>query len=120
MRKILYSPGYGAGWSSWSSGKVARLMLEYKPIVEALERGESMILEGKNKYSSSIPDEEKYHPAIIQLIEECKKLGENYVCVLGADKLSICPVEDGELVKIDEYDGSESVIRLGHDDSEWM
>lgn len=41
MRKILYSPGYGAGFVSWSHGssKQKKFMLEYKPFVEFLEGG---------------------------------------------------------------------------------
>jgi len=41
MRKILYSPGFGAGWTSWHDGsKEAKLfMLEYRPFIEYLEAG---------------------------------------------------------------------------------
>lgn len=39
MRKILYSPGYGAGWSTWGGDtpEQKKFMLEYKPFIEALE-----------------------------------------------------------------------------------
>lgn len=40
MRKILYSPRYGAGWVSWYSGSNEEKlwMLEYPGFVQALER----------------------------------------------------------------------------------
>ena len=39
MRKILYSPGFGAGWVSWNDeGRDEQLfMLEYQPFIERLE-----------------------------------------------------------------------------------
>lgn len=39
MRKILYSPGFGAGWVSWHTGDPAqqKFMLEYPGFVEALQ-----------------------------------------------------------------------------------
>lgn len=121
MRKILYSPGFGAGWSSWNSGPIKKLMLTYQPIIDAIERGESMILDGVDEYNTAnICPAKIYHPAVCQLIDECNRLGYGYVCVLGASSLRICEVADDEQVKIDEYDGSESVCRRGYDSGEWM
>ena len=98
-RKILYSPGFGAGWTTWNSGEVAKLMLTYAPIVEALERGEKMHEE---------------HPAVKQLQAEClEKFGETHVCVLGADSLCVREV-DGRVI-VNEYDGNESITEEGTD-----
>lgn len=38
-RKILYSPGYGAGWTTWHMGPPDQqeFMLSYEPFIEALE-----------------------------------------------------------------------------------
>ena len=38
-RKVLVSPGFGAGWSSWSYGSKegAQFLAEYQPIIEFLE-----------------------------------------------------------------------------------
>jgi hypothetical protein len=103
MRKILYSPGFGAGWSTWNSGEVASFMLEYAPIIEALERGEEL---GET------------HPAVVQLEKDClEKFGEKYVCVLGADQLRVCQVRGR--VQINVYDGHESVEEEG-DSQGWM
>lgn len=103
MRKILYSPGFGGGWSSWNRGPVAQLMLEYTPIIEAIERGEEM---------------HKNHPAIQQLEKEAKeKFGEEYVCTLGADRLRVARVSGR--IRIKEYDGYESFEEEG-DLQGWM
>ena len=100
-RKILYSPGYGAGWSSWNSGEVAKYMLTYQPIIEHIEA-----------------DKGPVPPALLdQLQRECaEKFGDGYVCVLGADQLKIWTGTGP--VKIEEYDGNESVTTP--DDIDWM
>ena len=91
-RKILVSPGYGAGWTTWNPGEVARYMLDYEPIISAIERGETV---GED------------HPAVLKLQAEClEKFGESHVCVLGADDLIVVEV-DGP-VHVTEYDGYES------------
>lgn len=43
MRKILYSPGYGAGWTTWNGGdkKQKKFMLEYTPFVVACESADN-------------------------------------------------------------------------------
>ena len=107
MRKILYSPGYGAGWTSWCRNKeVKKLMINYPPIVEALERNEKLT---------------ENHPAVLQLIEDITNIfGEDEVPFLGgvAD-LTIEKVPDGALVRITEYDGFEEVeIKDSYD--EWL
>jgi hypothetical protein len=117
MRKILYSPGFGAGWSTWNSGEVAKFMLEYKPIIEALERGEKIFDNRHTDYNTKVTTGEA-HPALLQLEKDClEKFGEDYVCVLGADDLRVLEVEGR--VRIGEYDGSESVEEEGSF-SGWM
>lgn len=104
-RKILLSPGFGAGWSSWNSGETAKYMLTYQPIIDFLEHG--------GKFPSTEGDK-----LLTQLEQECKeKFDEDYVCVLGADDLTVITV-DG-LVRIHEYDGSESFETKGSYDG-WM
>jgi hypothetical protein len=103
MRKILYSPGYGAGWTSWNTGEVAKLMIDYQPIIDALEGGDMM---------------SDRHPAVIQLKQECsEKFGESYVCFLGAENLKVATVSGK--VRINEYDGSESYEEEGSY-NEWL
>jgi hypothetical protein len=87
---VLYSPGFGAGWSTWNSGDgVAEAMLFDKRIVELVEadkRGE-------------ITDE---------LLEGW--YDDDYVCVLGADDLDIAWLPIGTQFRVEEYDGSEYII----------
>ena len=102
-RKILVSPGFGAGWTTWNSGETAKYMLTYQPVIDALENGEELT---------------DSHPAIEQLKEDCRLMfGEEYVCVLGMRDLEV--VEVSGRVRIHEYDGSESYEEEGHYDG-WM
>jgi hypothetical protein len=93
MKKVLVSPGYGAGWSSWNSGKVAKFMAEYEPIIEAIENG---------------VDLDKDHELVTKMVEEInEQFGEDYVCVLGASQLVVRTVAGP--YRITDYDGFESV-----------
>ncbi len=116
MRKILYSPGFGAGWTTWNSGEVAKYMVDYKPIIDFIEAGGSF----KDEETKGITDNtlEEVHPLLRQLYTDCKeKFGSDYVCTLGADDLRVATVNGR--VRIHEYDGSE---RLEEEDSYdgWM
>ena len=107
MRKILYSPGYGAGWTSWCSDKeVKKLMIDYPPIIEALEKKEEL---------------DENHPAVLQMVKDIQnKFGEEKIPYLGGvSDLTIKEVPDEALVRITEYDGYESVeIQDSYD--EWL
>ena len=93
--KVLISRGYGAGWSTWHSGEVAKYMRTYAPIIEALEKGEEI--------------ENECHPLVEQMVKEIKELfGNDYVCVLGIDGLEVVDVEPPFM--IDEYDGAEGIV----------
>lgn len=39
MKKVLVSPGYGAGWSTWADDRIAQYVAEYQPIIEFIEGG---------------------------------------------------------------------------------
>lgn len=96
VRKILYSPGYGAGWSTWNPCIDRKLMCEWPALIQAVENKEHLTED---------------HPAIVSLMAEVKRLhGDEYICLLGMDDLAIATVPDGTMVRINEYDGSESVI----------
>lgn len=112
-RKILYSPGYGAGWTTWNDGNVANYMLTYQPIIDFLEAGNhfsdaDMRTSGARGDAAYLP----LHPLLRQLREECKeKFDKDYVCVLGADGLRVVTVSGR--VRLHEYDGSESYEEEG-------
>ncbi len=98
--KVLISRGYGAGWSTWNSGEVAKYMRTYEPIIKALEKGEELTSES---------------PCVEKLVQECKeKFNADYICILGLDGLDVVNVEPS--FKIDEYDGLESISTPSDDD----
>ena len=80
---VLYSPGYGAGWYTWS---VPIEGLFHPELVEAVER----------KASST------------EIKEIAERLfGDNYYG--GADQLRIAWIPIGTQFRIEEYDGNESI-----------
>lgn len=93
--KIIISPGFGGGWSTWCSAKNKedeRKILTWKPMIEALERGEKLNNE---------------HPAFLSLKEAVAP--ETYLVECTFDQLVVEEVEDGLRFRVDEYDGYESV-----------
>lgn len=87
---VCYSPGFGAGWSSWADDELKETLIFHPAIV-------NMILEDKE-----------------HLIDEqwlVDNFGEEYksVCTYGANDLVIEWVPQDSLVRINEYDGYESV-----------
>lgn len=101
MTKILYAPGFGAGWSTWADGdeEFQKWMLTYQPIIDALERNEEV---------------DQDHPSVQQFVKEAKeKFDMDYVCVLAAHDLEVADVSGP--FYIHEYDGSESIKTPGSD-----
>ncbi len=103
MSKILFSPGFGAGWITWNDERFWKTMLTWEPLIEAVEKGERV---------------NKDHPAVQSLVRKIKQdFGEEvYVCVLGADQL--CVFEVSGPFRVEEYDGSESIVT--EDDVGWI
>jgi hypothetical protein len=91
---VVYSPGYGAGWSTWNYREgQAEIMAMDKDIAEAVLAGD-------------------LNKAVALADEKCGKNGE-HVCTLGAGRLCVEWVPKGEAFEITEYDGSESVVVIG-------
>ena len=96
--KVLISPGYGAGWSTWNEPGLAT----DARIIDAFERG--------------ISREE--------MKQLCIDLGytggfegtEPYMG--GFEQLQIVEVPAGTIFRVDEYDGSESIEVFS--DSDWQ
>jgi len=84
---ILYSPGYGAGWSSDNDEKFKEFLLHDEKLVELVETDQRDKIEDYVK--SVFPDE--------------------YVCTLGAKNLKIVWVRKGTQFRIKEYDGYEGI-----------
>ncbi len=54
MPKVLYSPGFGAGWSTWNIKPFQKIMLTWPPLIEAVERGDDITED---------------HPAILSMVD---------------------------------------------------
>ncbi len=94
---VAYSPGFGAGWSTWESNNDLKDTMVFHPDII------KMILDGKQ---SQINED--------WLVEH---FGSEYERVYtgGAYNLKIEWVKIGTSFRIDEYDGSEHVIELQSD-----
>jgi hypothetical protein len=94
---VLYSPGFGAGWSTWNSlSDGAESMIFDPSIVYMVEQ----MNEAETK--------EDKQPWLDNIEEYCKKTySECYTG--GADDLTIAWLPEGTLFKITEYDGNESI-----------
>lgn len=88
MTKILISPGYGAGWSTWHDIP-AKESLTFEPLIEAIEKhgvGSEEFTEALKLYEEKYPDE---------------YLG-------GAGQLEVVEVEGP--FAVEEYDGNEYIV----------
>ena len=89
--KVLISPGYGAGWSTWNTKELAT----DKRVIEAFESG---------------MDED-------EMSEYLEGLGYENVYMGGYCECEIVEVPKGSHFIIKEYDGHESVLILGEDNT---
>jgi hypothetical protein len=86
----IVSPGFGAGWSTWCDSEYATFLLHDKKLVE-------MCLK-----KSSVEEVDKY-------ISD--KFGEDaYIYTGGWRDCSVEFLNEGQSFRIDEYDGSESLV----------
>lgn len=92
VQKVLISPGYGAGWSTWNDVKLAT----DPQVIEAFERG--------------VTEEE--------MSNLCVALGYEEPFMGGFTQLQIETVPVGEYFRVAEYDGSEYIEVF--DKSEWI
>lgn len=90
---VLYSPGYGAGWSTWNDKEIRERLLFDPDVVAWVEGGRR----------GPVPD-------------MGAKYGDEYFYEGGARSLDIAWVPLGRRFRIDEYDGSESVVLDDEDD----
>ena len=84
---VLVSPGYGAGWSTWADDDVAEALCMDADLVQAVIQKDisTAIRTAVERYGNS-------------------NIG------LGADQLRVEWVPLGTQFRIDEYDGSESIV----------
>lgn len=93
---VAYSPGFGAGWSTWNYGESTDILIFHPDII-------NMILSNKQ---SEIDND--------WLVEHFGEEFKDVYCG-GVDSLRIKWILVGTQFRIDEYDGSESVIELAND-----
>lgn len=100
---VAYSPGYGAGWSSWNTNmfpndkEVEETLLFHPKIIR-------MILDGRQKE--------------ITTSWLVKHFGEKFKHVYdgGNYQLRVRWIAEGTKFKIDVYDGNESIVCAGNID----
>lgn len=92
---VCYSPGYGAGWSTWGDNNQAETLIFHPKIVK-------MVLD--NRQSEITPE---------WLVENFGEEYEDVYCG-GADSLEIEWIKEGQLFRIDEYDGYESILIINN------
>ena len=97
---VLYSPGHGAGWSTWNNGRRWH---------------------GRSENLGSVL---LYEPAIVKMVEEsvpvdqivsyCEKVYGSLGYYGGAEDLQVVWMELGTEFEVVEYDGSESINYRNH------
>lgn len=85
---VLYSPGFGAGWSTWNSEHREALCMDARLV--------DLVLAGKKEEVARVAKE--LFPGIY---------------TGGAHDLTVTWLDKGAAFEIDEYDGSESVYVIG-------
>jgi len=90
MTKVLISPGYGAGWSTWCSGskEFTEFLLKDATLVEMAENG------------ASEDDVEAYIKS---------KFPDEYCYTGGWDQIKVIDISEGTMFRVKEYDGHESI-----------
>lgn len=89
---VLYSPGYGAGWSTWNyEDRLDETLLFHPALVEMV----------RNNRQNEIDKD--------WLV---KNLGEEFRNVYcgGATELEIEWLPEGTIFRVEEYDGNESIV----------
>ncbi len=91
---VIYSPGYGAGWSTWAEDAERDLLLFEPDIVQ-------LVLD---RDAGNITLDEFL--AQVDMIWQLKQ----YESYCSPDKLCVEWLPEGTQFKIEEYDGSESIL----------
>lgn len=118
MKKLLYSPGYGAGWTTWADDKHKQFMVSHPAIVEFIEGGGTFThAECAIGYSEGQPDLSNLHPVLRIFAEECLARFGSIPYLGGAVGLKVLEVPNGMSIAFDEYDGGESPRY--RDDGDW-
>lgn len=110
-REVIYSPGYGAGWWTWYSGPISFDDFCCHPImVEAVKNGEF-----KNEKETESTESFKGWKA--EMMDKYAISANEWRVYIGGLDQAVVGTFSGK-VKINEYDGYESII-CQNDDKEF-
>jgi hypothetical protein len=99
-RKILISPGHGAGWSTWADPRSVQLLcMTYPPLVDLVEN-----------HPEEVANLSSDHPIIQGLLDEAHRLEPNSHIHIGGNVCQLVVFEVNGPFYVDDYDGSESVV----------
>lgn len=108
QHKILYSPGFGAGWSTWHYGanhEQRVFLLTYPPLIEAIENGDDI---GYNRaHNTQHFDADSVLDGFVK--EWTERWGDEDIPYLGGARDLTVMTVNGPF-RVDEYDDNESVI----------
>lgn len=100
MKKVIYSPGFGAGWSTWNDEEKRNFLALDPVLAEMAEAG------------ATSDEAEAYIKKSLGLDND------DYICMLGWEGIKTLEIPSGTLFMINEYDGSESIqLQTG---DEWL
>jgi hypothetical protein len=95
---VLYSPGFGAGWSTWNSIREGGDALLFDPSIVYM-------VEEMNKLDS---EDSRRMDWVNNIMDYCRKTYPECYCG-GVDDLVVEWIPQGTMFKIHEYDGSENI-----------
>jgi hypothetical protein len=101
---VLYSPRYGAGWSTWNDDHHAEILMMHPVLVEPVHQFEQGL----------ITKEQMKEKIVFRLA----MLGLDDVYTNGAIDLTIFWLDPGQRFRIEEHDGNESVVLF--EQMEWL
>lgn len=101
---VLYSSGYGSGWSTWNDSDLKETLMFEPNVVDLVQS----YLDNKISHEQM----QRY----VQIYVQDKYEGK--VFDMGIDGLDIAWIPVGTKFRIEEYDGSETVICL--EDYRWF
>ena len=99
---FLYSPGYGAGWSTWNDASIRETLLFHPRLVKAAQ-------EKEDREDRAVANSEAVDNAIVEKIVKELLPDEEYVCILGWRDVAVRWIGEGTAFRISDYDGYESL-----------
>lgn len=107
MVGVLYSVGFGAEWSTWNE-KYPEIAVDKRIIKWLINNVEFEVENDGSYYFKSVENDEAFKSYL-------ESLGYKNLYYGGADEFCLSFYPKGTAVRIDEYDGSESVVTLEDD-----